>query len=236
MTGVIQGCTFPREEALDTFLPQYSDHPLGMEGMYREVRRLADEIPPDHLFLEVGTRMGGSAIAWMHAITRSKHPSRWLWTCDPYGDKKYMGWDNLAYNEEKYRAAMQVLACEASMHEARWYHWRMTSKDFLALWQDGRMTWFADRVATQRPRFGFVYLDGDHLPDVVLEEVRLVWPWLHPQGVIVVDDETFFDSANSRNPENAKLIPVLRKTGEVKENRVWLTKAAIGAARDLVRG
>jgi predicted O-methyltransferase YrrM len=94
------------------FVKPYSDHPEALEEVYEAALRVSKEVPEDYIFIETGTRSGGSALTILQAI-KDSGVDRWFFTIDPYGLKPYKVGDEIVtldYDESHYRRAMKVLA------------------------------------------------------------------------------------------------------------------------------
>lgn len=156
---------------------------------YDLVKRLDTELPPDHIFVEIGTASGTTALRAIDALG-SNHSKRWLFTIDPYGDKPYSigGTDTLKgydYNDELYRTAMKDIKDRAYTREVNHTHWNMRSQDFMKVfeqiefWSDGSI---------QKPKFGLAYLDGEHSWNPVGEEFRWFYHRMPVGSVLSIDD------------------------------------------------
>lgn len=189
------------------FVNDYTDHALYLEHVYDVAFQRSMELPEDYIFIETGTRAGGSALAILQAINDSGK-DRWLYTLDPYGDKPYNVGDavtQLWYGEDFYRTAMKVLADYAFEHKLNWAHFRMKSLDWMSTFSNTEYWYHAER---QKPRFGFAYLDGDHDSKTVEAEYK----WLierSPEASIIVDDAHYLEKQTL-------------DLGEVKENRLFI--------------
>lgn len=192
---------------------RHSDHPQGLEEVFQEALKLGQDLPTDRVFLEVGVRDGGSARAWLHAIYCSNRLDRWLWTVDPYGDRLYMG-AAMDYGEERYRGMQIYLSAAADATRTNWCHWRMTSQEFITvaglLWFNYKGNqWLMDRVP-----FGFVFLDGDHTPEVVKQEVEWFGQrMVDDEALIVIDDERFYPKVGE-----------FWGQFELKDGRLWVRR------------
>jgi predicted O-methyltransferase YrrM len=188
-------------------LEEYCDHPLYLEEVYEAALEASKRLPSSYIFLETGTRSGGSALAILQAIEDSGI-NRWLFTVDPYGMKPYNVGDEvvgLDYGEDHYRRAMKVLAEYAFDHKLLHSHFRMKSIDWMRAFDNSEF-WFEERKMA--PKFGFAYLDGDHDSRTVRHEY--IWLKNHTEGVsVVVDDAHYLD-------EN------ILKLGTLKHNRLFI--------------
>lgn len=192
------------------FIKQYADHPQGLEDVYQAALEASMDLPDDYMFIEAGTRAGGSALAILQAINDSGS-QRWLITLDPYGDKPYKVGDEvvtLDYGENHYRTAMKVLSEYSFDNSLNHAHFRMKSLDWMKTFESNEYWYSGEKM---QPKFGFAYLDGDHDSDTVNAE----YAWLSkktPETQVVVDD------AHYLRKETLAL-------GEVKLDRLFIKKA-----------
>lgn len=166
---------------------QYCDHPESLEEVYDAALEASLKLPSEFIFLETGTRSGGSALAILQAIQDSGK-TRWLFTVDPYGLKPYNVGDEvvtgLNYGEQHYREAMKVLSDYAYDNNLLHSHFRMKSLDWMRCFDTSEF-WYGGKQ--MQPLFGFAYLDGDHDSVTVSKEYR--WIKGHtPECVVIVDD------------------------------------------------
>lgn len=188
---------------------QYSDHTEELELIYNKAFEVSSKLPDDYIFVETGTRAGGSALAILNAI-KDSNSKRWIFTIDPYGEKPYKVGDdiatNLEYDENKYRTAMKVIADYALENKLNHAHFRMKSLDWMKMFDFAE---FWHEGETLQAKFGFAYLDGDHDTDTVSKE----YAWLsgHTKDVSVLVDDAHYLSA--------KLI----KTGKKVGDKLWIT-------------
>lgn len=130
--------------------------------------------------LEVGTRAGGSALLRMAYAD----PGDVLVTVDPYGNRPFHEGPGI-YGDDLEAEALLNLAAAARGYRFRWQHWRLTSVDFLThvaplgYWRLGKQVAYRWRGA---------FLDGEHRPEAVTQEIALVAPRLVLHGHIVVDN------------------------------------------------
>jgi hypothetical protein len=90
----------------------------------------------------------------------------------------------------------------------------MTGKDWMREWESFGC-WVVGHKINHYP-FAFVYLDGEHTPQAVSEELAWFMPRMHPQGLVVIDDiESIKDS------EQIEVIEAWR-TGKVFGNRLYV--------------
>lgn len=182
-----QGLSDERLAAIVAECLPHSD--MEEEGLLSAARAfaLAHNLAPGGLSIEIGTRNGGSALAFLcvlDALYGGAPPM--LFTVDPYGDKPYFGLstegaDLAPYGDRPYLASKFALYPFA--HHAHWY---CRGVDFLE-GMGGRPFWRAGRE-TRIDGFTFVLLDGDHDHVTLGEELRLVMPRLHRKGIVLVDN------------------------------------------------
>ncbi len=171
------------------WMGQYCDNNSGIAQFYDTISHLAKTLPEGVPFLEVGTRKGGTALITLEAI-RCSGKGRWFFTVDPYGGKPYKWdedriWENQPYGEQFYQTAMYEISKFSMEHKLLHSHWRMTSFDFLKTYNQFDF-WYAGMI--QKKQFGFVYLDGEHFVDTVVQELQGFIPYMVPGGMIVIDD------------------------------------------------
>jgi predicted O-methyltransferase YrrM len=190
------------------FIAPYSDHIDSLEEVYEAALEASKRLANDYIFLETGTRAGGSALAILQAI-KDSGKTRWFFTIDPYGMKPYNIGNavttTLDYGEEYYRSAMKALADYAYENKLLHSHFRMKSLDWMESFDQSEFWYNGERL---KPKFGFAYLDGDHDSKTVLGE----YSWLSghtPEVTVVVDDAHYLDN------------PVLGM-GRVKNDRLFV--------------
>lgn len=161
---------------------QYSDMGLEKFSVVEECVTRA----PAGLFLEVGTRRGGSAIRTMQLMPKGST----LISVDPYGDKRYVDYLGVdtpyPFPDSMYMEALQNLSTYALNHDKNFVQYKMTSVDFLqsdfVYWTEGKGT------PTSQMKFSFVLLDGDHTDETVRQEVELLTPRMVSGGIILIDN------------------------------------------------
>lgn len=192
---------------------RFSDR--GEEGLtaWAEAFVLAHDRVPGGLSIEIGTRIGGSAIMFiellnqMYSVGRPSGCVPPFWTVDPYGSKPYDGGDvNGApiYDDEMYSIMKHNLA-SIKFHT----HWLMCAVDFFAR-LDGLPYWIAgSKMATglidsatrspivkpvgERHVAGadsatFILLDGEHTKEAILIELAHALRWVRAGGTVVIDN------------------------------------------------
>lgn len=143
------------------------------------------------LSIEVGTRKGGSA--WlMLSMLREMYDDAtrpMLLTVDPYGDKPYLGGDEVApggagvglYGPHVYRAARHWLA-EFPEHA----HYYMTSETFFQRLLGSE--YHLRGEAREIDDLAFVLLDGDHTAEAIVTELGWTMAHMQPGGIILIDN------------------------------------------------
>jgi len=187
-----------------------SDHPSGIGEFDAHIRELANKLPIDRIFLEIGNYQGGTAEIMMRAIADSGI-DRWLITIDPYGSLPYILRDRtvsseeVAYNEDTYRQAMADLYALANELNVKYVHYRMKSLDWVKLQPP-----LFDKGKQVDMKFGLVYLDGAHLAEIVRKEYDYFkdksksividdWNWMSPNKLlnfpgVRTEDDRFYVS------------------------------------------
>lgn len=175
----------------------YIDHPDGAEMIYDMALQYAQKLPEEYAFMEIGCWKGGTTMALMQAV-KDSGIDRWVFSVDPYGSKPFRLGDGIQeeadYNEEVYRDAMENFANYAKQLGVKHYHWRLTSDDFMKVIEEVE---FWDKGKVIKPKFGFVYIDGDHDGRVVEREML----WLrermpHGKSMIAMDDVPYITVNN----------------------------------------
>jgi hypothetical protein len=170
----------------------FADHLDSLEEVYEAALTASQQLPEDYIFLETGTRAGGSALAILQAI-KDSGKTRWLFTVDPYGMKPYKTGEetvtNLDYGEDYYRSAMKALANYAYNNRLLHSHFRMKSLDWIRSFDTSEF-WYAGKLI--QPKFGFAYLDGDH--DSATVDGEYSWLVGHtPDCRVIVDDAHYLN-------------------------------------------
>lgn len=217
----------------------------GHDGLLAWGRLLieAHQRAPQGLTIEVGSRLGGSAVLFgalleaMYGVDDCPP----LWTVDPYGSKPYEGGDTGAagppiYDADVYAAAKHNLV-EAHMHS----HWMMESREFfrrldgLSYWRAGEKTMRCLDTATGKAlerRIGeahtagrgsasFILLDGEHSAYAIANDFRAAALWLKPSGCIVVDNL-------KTDPKSVDLLFEMQAAAFLGEGHRWTTDFFLG--------
>lgn len=156
--------------------------------LYEVLSNSLDSIK-DSIIVEVGTRNADSAMYIFQAI-KDKGKKNWFWTIDPYGLKPYKVGEKvhimeMDYGEKHYREAMKKLSNFAYKENLNHCHWRLLSEDFMKI-IDNIEFWY--NKEKKKIEFGFVFLDGEHYPDLVYKEFDFFYNKLVENGIIVIDD------------------------------------------------
>lgn len=196
-----------------------SDHIQNLDYLYSRALEKAKQLPEHIPFLEIGTRAGGSALAFLFAIKESSRKKRPLFTVDPYGNKPYLRGSevlNMDYGERFYRTAMRYLSQYSFDNNLFHHHWRLTSKDYMLIrtqidfWYDGQLL---------ENHYGFVYLDGDHEEKTIESEITYFSTRLCDGGLLVIDDsEHIIHSTN-------EIIQEFLQKAESNGNRLYWEKS-----------
>lgn len=210
-------------------MKRLSDHPNNLETIYALAKMAAEQTADGAWFVETGTRSGGSALITLKAIKDSgrKH---FLLTIDPYGELDYMG-AKLDYGDHRYREAMYHITKYAYEWNLNHIHLKMKSQEVVQIAKAGGLNFYSNNERVFPPRewiqndgtadaypvyeqaFAFVYLDGDHSPETVEEELSYFKNHMYPTGYIVIDDPRFYEHVPERND-----LPVLKEFMSKAEN------------------
>ncbi len=187
-----------------------SDHSEGFEYLYEKILEKS-KVFIDHPFVEIGTREGGSALLFLHAL---KNTTNFLITIDPYGKHYQADGEWPPIGDKIYRTAQKLLADFCFENNTLHIPFRITSKHFMSLW-DNSLIWI-NGMPCLKP-FGVVYLDGEHTEETVLKEINWFLPRMHINGLLIIDDYSYL-----QNTENLELQNII-KFGTKHSNRVYLT-------------
>lgn len=159
----------------------YSD--MGIEKL-TVVEDVLKKAPPG-FFLEVGTRLGGTAMLAMRTMPQGSH----LISVDPYGSKTYYDKEGVApfkFSDEMYLTALKGLSSFALAGNYSFTQYKMTSLDFLTseamLYIDG------ESRPLETLRFSYVLLDGEHVNNTVGTEIEILKDRMVTGGIILVDN------------------------------------------------
>ena len=161
--------------------------------MGREKLEVVEEclkLAPEGIFLEVGTRKGGTALFAMQ-----EPKSRVIVSIDPYGNRPFpdMSGDTSVYTfgDEMYLDTMQQLFEYAKEYQKTFIPYKMTSQDYtknsFGLWIDGKES------RNDEVKYSYVLLDGEHTNEAVLNEIEFFKPRMAKGGVLLVDNCDWID-------------------------------------------
>lgn len=161
--------------------------------------------------VEIGTKLGGSAIMFLRALAFQADP-RWFLTIDPYANIEFWndGEDKSqpGHNEgmSSYRRAMRLLAMAAEETGSNWIHFLCTDEEwFTKTFKYIKLpTPKGDRSSIST--FSFVYLDGPHNTETVLQQLSFFRSRMCKGGIITIDDSHLFSNLdiliNAAYPQN----------------------------------
>lgn len=162
-----------------------SDHSTGFEYFAERLEEESKIIPIEYPFLEIGVRAGGSSELFMHAMQNNP---RLFITIDPYGKDYESGGRWPAIGDETYRMTMKSLFKLAYGYKITHVHYRMRSQDFMSS-RPLQYLWMNNEIVKEQ--YGIVYLDGEHVDSVVMDELCYFLPKMHESGLIVIDDISY---------------------------------------------
>jgi cephalosporin hydroxylase len=159
---------------------KYSDMGLSKFMHLEEIMKEA----PEGVFVDVGTRMGGSAL-----LALLQPQSSIVISVDPWGAKPYQmmhGHISNEFNDEMALGTMDLLTSKAKEINKTHIHYRMPSHDFLTLdhtlWLGGNESRLKDM------KFAFILLDGDHTDEAVTKELELLEGRMIEGGIVMIDN------------------------------------------------
>ena len=182
------------------------DHNSEIEYFYNSVFEVAKNTSPDALFLEIGTRAGGTALLALNAILDS-NIQRYLITVDPYGQKPYFAGEQAMggiYGEDYSRVAMYEIAKFCNDYNLNHSHFRLESNDFMNMFESVKF-WCNGKI--NPVQFGYVYLDGEHTEEAMFTELSWFLPKMVKNGLIVIDDVSY-----NPTPKNELLKEIFGKS------------------------
>lgn len=155
---------------------------MGIEKL--EVVKAALELSPKGIFLEIGTRAGGTALMALNAPQ-----SEILISIDPYGSKPYIDTNGVApfiYPDEMYRSTLFKLSKYAVEKNKTFIQFKLASQEYMAkslnLWLLG------NECSTHDIKYSYVLLDGEHNDKTVSEEIEFFSTRMATGGVLLVDN------------------------------------------------
>lgn len=198
-------------------ITELCDHAQNLDTMYDAILETAKKTDEDAIFIEIGTRAGGTALLALNAIFDSGITHQFI-TVDPYGNKPFKTSDALMYDvygDGFYRTAMSELSNFCLNSKLDHIHFKMESIDFMNIFQKIKL-WKKGNVLQQL--FGYVYLDGEHHEEIINTELNWFLPKVVNNGLIIIDDIEHI--ANSKIP----LIKTILSKSNVIGNRAFYYK------------
>ncbi len=163
------------------------DHAQDLELMYDAILEVSKKTEENAIFIEIGTRAGGTALLALNAIFDSGINHSFI-TVDPYGNKPFKTSNALmydVYDDGFYRTAMFEISNFCLNSKIDHTHFKMESTDFMSIFQKIKL-WKKGKILQQS--FGYVYLDGEHYDDIIFKELTWFLPLLVNGGLIIIDD------------------------------------------------
>lgn len=181
---------------------QFSD--MGREKL--EVVASVLEQAPQGFFLEVGTRMGGTAILALDAPNCNT-----LISIDPYGSKPYQDPREanmlapFVYPDQMYLSTMQRLYSHALEVNKNFVHFKIPSQEYIK--HDIKMWFDGFEYDKSNTKFAYVLLDGEHNDETVKLEIDFFSKHMIDKGILLVDNIDWltldFSSWNSSRADMA---------------------------------
>lgn len=146
------------------------------------LRHIVREGVPGNV-LEIGVAGGGSALCLMELV---ENQDNFIVTVDPWGSKPYAT-SGARYGENFQRGALAVLGEWANKANVNWHHFKMDSRDALALMAES-VCWYGGQA--REYKWSTVFLDGEHTIEYVTDELNLLTMTdnLAAGGVIFIDN------------------------------------------------
>lgn len=171
---------------------------MGIEKL--QVVENAMRLAPKGIFLEIGTRAGGTAIMALRA-----NGSEMLISVDPYGSKPYIDTNGIApfiYPDEMYRSTLHKLSKEAVDTEKTFIHFKMPSQEYMT--KNLNMWILGKEIRTHDLKYSYVLLDGEHNDKTVSEEISFFSSRMVRGGVLLIDnvDWLTIDFSSWSKPRN----------------------------------
>lgn len=155
---------------------------MGIEKL--EIVKQALDLSPAGIFLEIGTRNGGTA---MMAI-RSKQSSV-VFSIDPYGSKPYMdtrGVSPFIFPDEMYTETLAKLSALALQEKKTFVQFKLPCQEYMS--KSLNMWILGNEIATHNVKYSYVLLDGEHNDTTVSREIDFFSDKMQPGGVLLVDN------------------------------------------------
>lgn len=153
--------------------------------------RAAKDVPG--LFLEIGTRRGGSLQIIIDAAIGSVQ-SRHVVSVDPYGDIPYDDGRNVTrydYTNEMKKAALSDLYKYVHGKPINLITFTLADEDFFHYFAAGVPIYDHERRLIAE--YAFAFLDGPHSTQAVTNELMWLSPRMPAGGQVVIDNIDFFD-------------------------------------------
>lgn len=201
-----------------------AEHRLETDGIQYDILERAIEAVKDvpGLFLEIGTRRGGSMKIIMDAAAASEQVRTFV-SVDPYGNIPYSDKDGNITRYD-YTNAMKCQALSALYDYAGRFGFNLitftlTDEAFFRAFRQGVPVYSETTRITNE--YAFAFLDGPHDTDSVKHELAFLADRMHEGAQVVVDNYQFFDLKAVR--EYAELIGF--KFIEKNDQKILLCKA-----------
>jgi hypothetical protein len=155
---------------------------MGIEKL--EVVKEALNLSPSGIFLEIGTRAGGTA---MMAIKSQQ--SNVVLSVDPYGSKPYIDTNGIApfvYPDEMYRATLARLSALALQENKTFVQFKIPSQEYMS--KSLNMWIVGNEVTTHDIKYSYVLLDGEHNDVTVSKEIDFFYDKMQPGGILLIDN------------------------------------------------
>ena len=173
-----------------------TEHRLETDGIQYDILTRAIEAVPaiPGLFLEIGTRRGGSMQIIIDAAL-STGQNRTFVSVDPYGNIPYNDRDgNVAkydYTNAMKTAALRDLYGYAHEKGVNLITFTLTDREFFSAFKKGVPVY--NETVWRHNEYAFAFLDGPHDTDSVKHELAFFADRMHGGAQIVIDNYPFFD-------------------------------------------
>lgn len=171
---------------------------MGIEKL--EIVKQALNLSPAGIFIEIGTRKGGTA---MMAILSKQ--SSVVFSVDPYGSKPYVDTRGIApfiYPDEMYREALAKLSALALQEKKTFVQFKLPSQEYMS--KSLNMWILGNEISTHNVRYSYVLLDGEHNDVTVSKEIDFFSDKMQPGGVLLIDNTDWLtlDFSTWHRPRN----------------------------------
>lgn len=168
---------------------------LPTDGVQYDILERAVEAVKDvpGLFLEIGTRRGGSLQIIIDAAIRTGQ-YRHVVSVDPYGNILYNDGKEVTrydYTNNMKKSAMRAIWEYVHDLPVNFIPICLTDREFMTRFRDGVPVYDEEPVTIGN--YAFLFLDGPHDTGGVLEEVAFFAPRMPPGGNMVIDNYDFFN-------------------------------------------